>query len=386
MTTASFVIPRTIHHGPGSLQTLKDLTGLNRAVVVTGGDSMESTGVIQRTLDYLATAGIESIVFKGVEPDPSLETVMEGVQAIQQFEPDVILAVGGCSAIDAAKAMWVFYEYPNTVFQDIVPPFTIKKLRNKATFIAVPSTSGTGTEVTCVSVITDRSKGVKYPLVSYEITPDIAIVDGELSSSMPKNVTANTGLDALTHNVEAFVSTLSGYYTDPIAKQSISLIFEHLPVAFDEPLNIDARQIMHDASCMAGIAFTNALLGLVHAMAHQLGGMFGIPHGCANAILLPNIVRFNSLSTNKYEALAKVIGKSTAEDFAQEIENLRDRVEVPASIGKYGLDKEVFLEKLQEISENTMLDACLGANPRQPNIKQVIEIFQCCFDGRKVDF
>ena len=230
MAAVGFVLPRITYHGVGTLEKLKEVPG-KMAVIVTGGSSMAKTGVIARARGFLNESRIESVVFSGVEPDPSIETVMKGVEMLNRVQPDLIIGLGGCSAIDAAKAMWVFYEYPDTRLEDIIPPFTIKPLRNKARFIAIPSTSGTGTEVTCVSVITDREKGVKHPIVSYELTPDIAIVDGEICKSMPPHVTAHTGLDALAHNTEAYVSTLSDPYTDPLAKQSVEMIFKSLPLA-----------------------------------------------------------------------------------------------------------------------------------------------------------
>ncbi len=385
MAAVGFVLPRITYHGIGTLSKLSEIEG-TKAVIVTGGSSMIKSGVVKRAEDYLKENGIASTLFQGVEPDPSIETVMKGVELMKEFQPDVIIGLGGCSAIDAAKTMWVFYEYPETKFEDIIPPFSIKPLRKKAKFVAIPSTSGTGTEVTCVSVITDREKGVKYPLVSYELTPDIAIVDGEVCKSMPPHVTANTGLDALAHDTEAYVSTLADCYTDPLAKQSVKMIFNSLETAYKEPNNLDARQEMHDASCLAGISFTNALLGIVHAMAHQLGGMFGIPHGCANAILMPSVVRYNSTETNKYEDLAKVLGKETSEDYAQLIEELRGKLDVPATIKEYGIAEDEWLEKLDIITENAMNDACVGANPRVPTAEDIKKIFEVAYNGGVLNF
>ncbi len=381
----NFIVPREIYHGPGSLEKIKEVRG-KKAAIVVGKGSMQKHGHLERTKNYLKEAGIESFVFEGVEPDPSFETVMKGTELLNRENPDIIIGLGGCSAIDAAKAMWIFYEYPEATPENIIPPFSIKPLRNKATFVAIPSTSGTGTEVTCVSVITDREKGIKYPLVSYEITPDIAIVDGELCKSMSPLVTANTGLDALAHNVEAFVATLATNYSDALAVQSVKMIFESLPKAYRNPKDIDCRQAMHDASCMAGMAFTNAILGIVHSMAHQLGGMFGIPHGCANAILLPNVIRYNSKSTDKYTDLARLVGKSSAEDFASKIENLRGSIDVPSSIREYGIYEENFMVKIDEISQNAFNDPCTGTNPRVPTIEEIKKIFLACFSGEKIDF
>jgi len=382
---ASFIVPRVTYHGLGTLQKLKEIKG-TKAVIVVGGHSMKKQGVLDKTIAFLKQADIVSVVFEGVEPDPSIETVLKGVAVFQKEKPDVIIGLGGCSAIDAAKAMWVFYEHPETKLQDIIPPFQIKPLRKKATFIAIPSTSGTGTEVTCVSVITDRKLGVKYPLVSYEITPDIAIVDGELCQGMPPEVTANTGMDALAHDVEAFVAALADDYTDALAKTSIEMIFKNLPRAYQMPNDLAARQAMHDASCMAGMAFTNAILGIVHSMAHQLGGTFGIPHGRANAILLPNVVRFNSKATTKYALLAALSGKKTAEDFAREIESLRGKVGIEDSLSKYGISASSFQAKLETLTNNAMKDPCTGTNPRKPTQDEIKKIYERCYAGLSVTF
>lgn len=380
-----FHVPRITFHGLGSLKNLKEVKG-KKAIIVTGKGAMRKTGYLDKVIEILNANGIASAVFDGVEPDPSIETVMQGVEAFNKEQPDVIVGLGGCSAIDAAKAMWIFYEYPDYTFEDIIVPFGIKPLRNKAIFVAIPSTSGTGTEVTCASVITDRSKGIKHPIVTYEITPDCAIVDGELCKSMPPNVTADTGMDALCHDCEAFVSTLADYYTDPVAIRSIKMIFKYLPKAYQNGNDLEARQIMHDASCLAGMAFTNALLGIVHAMAHQLGGMFGIPHGRANALLLPNVIRYNSKSTNKYVELAKLFGKSTAEQYAQEVENLRKTVGIEDSIKEYGIEESKWQNKLDTITQNASKDACVGCNPRLPTLEDLKKIYSACYNGEKVNF
>lgn len=381
----SFIIPRKTFHGIGSIENLKDVKG-KKAVIVTGSGSMKESGYLDKTIDILKKAGIDSAIFEGVEPDPSIETVMKGVEVFNKEKPDIIVGLGGCSAIDAAKVMWVFYEYPDTKFEDIIPPFKIKPLRNKAKFIAIPSTSGTGTEVTCVAVITDRKKGVKYPIVSYEICPDIAIVDGDLCKTMPPGVTANTGMDALSHDCEALVATLANSYTDALAVESVKMIFQNLPKAYSDGADMQARQAMHDASCLAGMSFTNAILGIVHSMAHQLGGMFGVPHGRANALLMPNVIRYNSKSTDKYSCVAKVVGKTTAEEFAREIEKLRKDIGIENSLKEYGIKESNWREKLDTITQNAMNDPCTGTNPRKPKLEDIKKIYECCFTGESVDF
>lgn len=377
----NFIIPSKIFHGLGSFNKLKELKG-ERAIIVTGKGSMKRSGYIDKAINLLKSNGFEVEVFDGVEADPSIETVMAGFAVMQRFQPDWIIGLGGCSAIDAGKAMWVFYEYPQTKFEDIIPPFSIKPLRNKARFVAIPSTSGTGTEATCVSVITDREKGTKYPLVSYELCPDVAIVDGEVCQSMPPHVTANTGLDALTHALEAYVTPLADAYTDSIAERAVVDIFKALPQAVADGDNLVARQVMHDASCLAGMSFTNALLGIVHSMAHQIGGMFGVPHGRANAILLPNVIRFNAaVVADKYAHLGALLGVADAEQLALCIERLRDSVGVEKGFAAYGIDAGVWESKVSIMAQHAMADACTGCNPRKPTEDDLIGLLNICFKG-----
>ncbi len=377
---AKFIVPKEIFHGLGSLENLKEIKG-KKAVIVIGGNSVKRNGSLGNTVAYLKEANIESAVFDGVEADPSIETVLRGAEFFKQEQPDIIVGLGGCSAIDAAKAMWIYYEYPDSKLEELAAPFAVKPLRNKAIFVAIPSTSGTGTEITGLSVITDREKGTKYPIVSHELTPDIAIVDGELCKSMPKNVTANTGLDALSHGVEAYVSNIADRYNDALAKDAISLVFKNLPTVVENPDNKEVRQAMHDASCMAGMAFTNVWLGIVHSMSHQVGGTFGVPHGCANAILMPNVIRYNSTATDKYNDLAALFGKENAEDFATEVENLRTQVGVVPSFKEAGVDEKEWNEKLDTMVKNALNDPCTLFNPKKPTADEIKAIYTACFNG-----
>ncbi|MGQ7871191.1 iron-containing alcohol dehydrogenase [Sunxiuqinia sp. sy24] len=382
---AKFIVPKEIYHGLGSLENVKELKG-KKAVIVIGGSSVKKNGSLQRTRDLLKEVNIESVVFEGVEADPSIATVLTGAQFFTQEQPDVIIGLGGCSAIDAAKAMWVYYEYPDSKLEELAQPFAVKPLRNKAIFVAIPTTSGTGTEITGLAVITDTEKGTKYPIVSHELTPDVAIVDGKLCKSMPAHVTANTGLDALSHAVEAYVSNIADRYNDALAKHATDLIFKYLPTAVNEPENEEARQSMHDASSMAGMAFTNVWLGIVHSMSHQLGGTFGIPHGCANAILMPNVIRFNSQVTDKYNELAALFGKTNAEELAQEIAVLRSKVGTISTIKEYGIDEKGWAEKIDLLAENALKDPCTLFNPRKPKLEEIKAIYQACYEGLKVNF
>ena len=380
-----FIVPKEIFHGLGSLENLKGLKG-TKAVIVIGGNSVLKNGTLKKAQSFLTEANITSVVFGGVEADPSIETVLRGAEFFTQEQPDIVVGLGGCSSIDAAKAMWVFYEHPESTLEELAAPFAVKPLRKKAYFVAIPSTSGTGTEVTGLSVITDREKGTKYPIVSHELTPDVAIIDGELCASMPKHITANTGLDALSHGVEAYVSNIADRYNDALAKGSIDLVFKNLPTAVEEPNNFEARQAMHDASCMAGMAFTNVWLGIVHAMSHQIGGTFGVPHGCGNAILMPNVIRFNSKVTDKYEDLAALSGKTTAEEFAQEVSKLRASTGVAGSLKAYGIDEKEWTEKLDTLTENAMKDPCTLFNPRKPTFEEIKAIFHACYHGTAINF
>jgi len=369
-----------VFHGAGSLSELKNLSG-KKAIIVTGGQSMKRSGTLDRALSYLNEAGLETAVFDGVEEDPSSETSLKGAAVMRDFEPDWIVGLGGCSAIDAAKMMWVFYEYPDADFEAMTKPFTVPTLRQKAKFVAIPSTSGTGTETTGLAVITDREKGVKYPIVSYELTPDIAIVDGEICASMPAHITSNTGLDALTHCVEAYVSNIEDNYADVLAKGGLEIVFQNLQEAVNNPGNIKARQNMHDASFMGGLAFNNAWLGIVHSLSHQVGALYGIPHGAANAIFLPNVIRYNQTATNRYPDLAKIVGRTSAEELAQEIEKLRASVNNIGSLKAFGISREDWEKNLDFISKNALEDPCTGFNPRKPTLQDLKDLYNASFEG-----
>ena len=308
---ARFTLPRDIYHGTGCLEELKNLKG-KKAVLVVGGGSMKRQGFLDRAVNYLKEGGMEVQLIEGVEPDPSVETVMRGAKVMQEFQPDWIVAMGGGSPIDAAKAMWAFYEYPDTKFEDLITPFGFPELRQKARFAAIPSTSGTATEVTAFSVITDYQSGIKYPLADFNITPDVAIVDPDLVMGLPVKQVAYTGMDALTHAIEAYVSTLNCPFTDPLALQAIEMFLEYLPASYNG--NKVAREQMHYAQCLAGMSFSNALLGIVHSMAHKTGAAFStghIPHGCANAIYLPYVIKYNAkdpVAASRYAEIARRMG------------------------------------------------------------------------------
>ena len=292
--------------------------------------------------------------------------------------------------------MWAFYEYPDTTFEDLITPFNFPKLRTKAHFCAIPSTSGTATEVTAFSVITDYAKGIKYPLADFEITPDVAIIDPELVESLPIKQVAYTGMDALTHAIEAYVSTLNSPFTDPLAIKAIEMVFDYLPMSYKK--DMDAREQMHYAQCLAGQAFSNALLGIVHSMAHKTGAAFStghIPHGCANAIYLPYVIKYNAHepeAMRRYADIARRVGLGGTSEKAQvnalieKIEEFNRAMNIPKTIQEFGVKEDEFLEKLDEIAANAVGDACTGSNPRSINPEQMAKLFKCTFYGTEVDF
>jgi len=395
---ARFTLPRDLYHGKGSLVELKNLTG-KKAIIVVGGGSMKRFGFLDKAINYLKEAGMEVSLFENVEPDPSVETVMKGAAAMREFEPDWIVSMGGGSPIDAAKAMWAFYEYPNTTFEDLIIPFNFPTLRTKAKFCAIPSTSGTATEVTAFSVITDYHKGIKYPLADFNITPDVAIVDPDLAETMPAKLTAHTGMDAMTHAVEAYVSTLHCDYTDPLAMHAIRMTHEYLKASYDG--NMDARDKMHNAQCLAGMAFSNALLGIVHSMAHKTGAAYSgghIVHGCANAMYLPKVIKFNSKNeeaAKRYAEIATVLslkGNTTTElvdALIEELNQMNRSLNIPSCIKEYEdgiIDEKEFLEKLPEVAANAISDACTGSNPRIPTQEEMEKLLKACFYNEEINF
>lgn len=393
-----FTLPRDLYHGSGALAELKNLKG-KKAFLVVGGGSMKRFGFLDKAIGYLEEAEMEVELFENVEPDPSVETVMRGAEAMRNFQPDWIISMGGGSPIDAAKAMWAFYEYPETTFEDLIIPFNFPQLRTKARFCAIPSTSGTATEVTAFSVITDYEKGIKYPLADFNITPDVAIVDPQLAETMPAKLTAFTGMDAMTHAVEAYVSTLHSDYTDPLALHAIKMVHVFLKKSYDG--DKEARERMHNAQCLAGMAFSNALLGIVHSMAHKTGAAYSgghIVHGCANAMYLPRVIQFNAKNAEaakRYAEIAKFIGLSGDTDeelvdaFVAEIKALNVSVNIPSCIKEYEdgiIEEDEFMDKLSHVAEQAIGDACTGSNPRIPNQEEMEKLLKACFYGEDIDF
>ena len=402
-----FTLPRDIYHGENALEALKTFEG-KKAFVCVGGGSMKRFGFLDRVVQYLQETGMEVKLFEGIESDPSVDTVMKGAKEMQDFGPDWIVAIGGGSPIDAAKAMWIKYEHPECSFEDMCKVFGIPTLRNKAKFCAISSTSGTATEVTAFSIITDYEKGIKYPIADFEITPDVAIVDPALAQTMPKKLVAHTGMDALTHAIEAYVSTANCDYTDPLALHAIEMIRDNLVDSYNEDKK--ARSEMHNAQCLAGMAFSNALLGIVHSMAHKTGAVFGdlgahIIHGAANAMYLPKVIAFNAkdeTAKKRYVKIADVIGLSGNNDddkvkaLIAYLRGLNEKLNIPLCIKNYGADsypteqgfvpENIFLERLHDIAVNAIADACTGSNPRQPSVEEMEKLLKCCYYDTEVDF
>ena len=392
-----FTLPRDIYYGKDSLAELKSLHG-KRAIVVVGGGSMKRFGFLDKVIGYLKEAGMETQLFEGVEPDPSVETVMKGAEAMRAFEPDWIVSIGGGSPIDAAKAMWAFYEYPETKFEDLITPFKFPTLRTKAKFVAIHSTSGTATEVTAFSVITDYQKGIKYPLADFNITPDIAIVDPTLAETMPPKLTANTGMDALTHAIEAYVSTMHSPFTDPLALQAIQMVFEYLPASYKG--DKAAREQMHYAQCLAGMAFSNALLGIVHSMAHKTGAAYQnghIVHGAANAMYLPKVIRYNAKNPEareRYATIARTVGltgdaNGLVDALCRKIDSYNDIFGIPHAMKDYEngmVPEDEFKAKLHDVAALAISDACTGSNPRQPSQEDMEKLLTACYYDLDVDF
>lgn len=384
MAYSVFSVPSHIIHGDDAMSYLSTLEG-KRAAIVTGGNSMKRFGFLDEAKAQLEKAGMEVIIIDGVEPDPSVETCRRGAAAMREFEPEWIVAIGGGSAMDAAKAMWVFYEHPDYDFARLAA-FDNPPLGAKAQIVCIPSTSGTASEITAFSVITDYEKQIKYPLVHPQFVPFAALLDAKLPAKMPPLITAQTGMDVMTHAIEAWVSTAADDYTSPLALQAIKLVFEYLPKAVANGDDMEARVKMHDASTLAGMAFSNCSLGIVHSMAHKIGGIFHLTHGEANAIMLPYIIDYNRKGTARYDELEALLG---VEDVAEEVRKLNAQVGITATIkeGKNTIIEEAkFLEVLDEMSKNAFEDACTLTNPRKTSPEDIKKIYDAAYYGKKVEF
>ena len=408
-----FKIPPKIYFEYDSIQYLQDMEGISRAFIVSD-PMMVKLGYVDKVLYYLnkRSETCHFTIFSDVESDPDVETVMRGVEEMRHFQPDVIIALGGGSAMDAAKGMWLFYEHPETSFDGLRQKFMDIRKRvvkfphlEKCKMVAIPTTSGTGSEVTAFTVITDKTKGIKYPLADYAVTPNVAIIDPQFVLTLPKRATADTGMDVLTHALEAYISNMANDYTDGLALQAMDLVFTYLKRAYDNgPSDLKAREKMHNASCIAGMAFTNAFLGLNHSMAHKLGGDYHIPHGRANAILLPYVIKYNSIKPNKFVPFPKYetfiadqkiaraarflgFGGNTIEEsvdnFIAAVRKLMKDLDMPMSIKAEGIDEKQFMDNLMELSDKAHDDQCTGANPKYPLVSEIAELYKKAYYGEE---
>ena len=402
---------------PVALDELKNVMGKKRAFVVTDSFLFKN-GYTKCVTDKLDEMGITHTTFADVEPDPSLASAKAGAAAMRSFEPDCIIAIGGGSAMDAAKIMWVLYEHPEADFMDMAMRFidirkrvyTFPKMGEKAYFIAIPTSAGTGSEVTPFAVITDEKTGTKYPLADYELLPNMAIVDADMMMSGPKGLTSASGIDAVTHDLEALVSVMATDYTDGLAKQSLKMIFDYLPRAYesaapDVPNDVEAREKMANAATMAGMAFANAFLGVCHSMAHKLGAFHHLPHGVANALLINEVIRFNSAEAPakmgtfsqydhpktlaKYAEVAAYLGidgktdEDKVEGLIAKIDDLKEKIGIKATIKDYGIDEKDFLDRLDDMVEQAFDDQCTGANPRYPLMSEIKQMYLNAYYGKQ---
>ena len=408
-----FQVPSRIYFKQNAItEGLKDLAGKKRAFIVTD-TFLYDNGYVTKVTKTLDKLGIQSEIFADVKPDPDLETIYKGLDILNVFKPDVIIALGGGSPMDAAKIMWLMYEQPLAKFSDLAMRFMdIRKriykfpqLGKKAFFVAIPTTSGTGSEVTPFAVVTDEKTGAKYPIADYELTPDMAIIDPDMVMHMPKTLTAYSGIDALVHAIEAYVSVMATDYTNGLCLEAIRIIFKYLPAAWAEgAANPKAREKMAYASTMAGMAFANAFLGICHSMAHKLGSAFHVPHGLANALLISDVIRFNAveaptkqaafpqykypLAIERYARIADYLGlggKTPAqkvEKLIEAVEDLKKKIDIPANLKDAGVDEKAFMDTLDELSEMAFDDQCTGGNPRYPLVKEIAELYKKAYYGK----
>ena len=409
-----FKIPEKIYFEAGSVSYLAKMPNISRALIVTD-PMMVKLGYVDKVV-YQLNKNLNNVtidIFSDVEPDPDLTTVRRGTEMMNAFNPDVIIALGGGSALDAAKGMWLFYEQPEADFIAMAQKFAdirkrvykFPRLGQKAQMVSIPTTSGTGSEVTSFAVISDKANNMKYPLADYELTPNVAIIDPDFVMSVPAVPTADTGLDVLTHAIEAYVSILASDYTDALALKAIQLVFEYLPRSFKNGANDpEAREKMHNASTMAGMAFTNAFLGINHSLAHKLGGEFHIVHGRANAILLPHVIEYNGdtnpskfvifpkyekyIAPQKFQEIARVLGlpantpQEGVKSLADAVRKLMKELNIPLTIKEMGIDEKLYLSKVEDLAYKAFEDQCTTANPRLPKVTELAELYKKAYYGK----
>lgn len=407
-----FRVPPKVFHKRGCLsEAMNDLRGAKRAFIVTD-PVLYDLGFAERVTTILEPLGVKSECFYQVQPDPTLENIYKGLEAINAFQPDVIIALGGGSPMDAAKIIWLMYEEPEIEFEGLALRFmdirkriySFPNMGKKATFVAIPTTSGTGSEVTPFAVVTDERDGRKYPIADYALTPHIAVIDADLVMAMPKSVTAASGIDAVTHAIEAVISVMATDYSNAMAYESLRILFKYLPAAYEEgALNPRAREKVHDAASMAGMAFANAFLGLCHSMAHKLGAAFHVPHGIANGLLINHVIAFNANDNPtkqaafpqyrypavmvRYARIADYLGlggNTTEEKIAiliQAVEDLKTKLGIPASLQDYGIPEDEFMARVDSLAEEAFDDQCTGSNPRYPLISEIRDLYIRAYYG-----
>lgn len=407
-----FKLPNKVFFEKGSIQYLKVMKDISKVFIVTD-PAMVKLGYVDKILYYLRKRKnhVHCEIFSEVEPDPSFETVKKGVVMMNSFEPDCIIALGGGSSMDAAKGMWLLYEQPDIDLEALKNKFIdirkrvykIEDLGKKAKLVAIPTTSGTGSEVTSFAVISDKVNNMKYPLADYALLPTIAIVDPELVYSLPKSVVADTGMDVLTHAIEAYVSNMASDFTDGLAIKAIELVFEYLERSYNDPNDTVAREKMHNASTIAGMAFSNAFLGLNHSIAHKIGAEYHVPHGRANAILLPYVIKYNGtlptkfvsfpkyeyyIADEKYADIARRLGlpaknnKEGVESLIKKIEELMSKINMSSSFREENIDENLYMSKIDELADKAFSDQCTTANPRLPLIEEIKQILKEAYYGK----
>ena len=385
-----FTIPRDIYMGENAIDYLKEVKG-KKAFIVIGSDRLIADGTVPKVQANLKEAGIESMLYSGVKNDPTVAMVEAGTIEMNKYNPDLIVAIGGGSTIDAAKSMWIFYEHPELTFEEATKPFSLPALRNKAKLIAISTTSGTATEVTSFSVIADTETGIKYPIADYNVTPDVAILDTNLVQSLSPTLVANTGMDALTHAIEAYVSTARNPITDALAMKSMEMINENLQNSYEG--NIESRNNMHIAQSLAGMAFSNAILGIVHSMAHKTGRLFSVPHGLANAIYLAQVIQFNAKGNEEaFADIARRLGlkgntnNELVESLVQLVKDFKKNLNMATSLKEAGVSQELFDANLDLISREAVGDPCTGTNPRSVSVEEMKKLFIAVYNGEDVNF
>ncbi|MFC7321511.1 iron-containing alcohol dehydrogenase [Halobacillus campisalis] len=382
-----FTIPRDIYFEENALEVLREFEG-KKASLIIGGGSVKRNGNLEKIQEHLAAANIETEVLEGFNTEPTFEMVKQGAKDLESFQPDWIIGIGGGSAMDSAKAIWLFYENPDLSFEDAIKPFELPRLRTKAKFAGIPTTSGSGSEVSNLSVVADETTNVKYPLADFELTPDVAIIDPVMIEELPKHIAAYTGMDAFTHSIESYVAKPRTLYTDILALGSAEVIKDNLLASYQG--DQEAAKQMHSIQAMAGMAFANAVLGNVHSLAHKSGPTFGIPHGYANAIFLPYVIQFNrAVVEDRFAEIARRIGlegKTDAEltdSLVEYIYQLNKDLGLATTLQDFGVSEEDFNKHLDTMAKNAMEDPCTGTNPRETSEEQMKELYKASFYGQE---